>query len=704
MTYTPASNLAYNTIYNVTVGTGARDTGGKNMQSAYSWEFTTAPDTTPPSVTGNTPTGTNVSIATRIDVTFSEAMNQASVQSAFSTIPATTGSFSWNGNKLTYTPASKPAYLTTYSVTIGNGARDLAGNNMTSPYAWQFTTSEQDVTPPTVTGRSPTGINVSIASQINVTFSEAMNQSSAQSAFSTSPATTGSFSWNGNNMTYTPDSFLAFNTTFIVTVGTGARDLVGNNMLSSFTLQFTTIPYTMLPSVLGKTPTGMNVPILSPINVTFSEAMNNASVESAFSISPVTTGSFSWNGNTMKYTPNSHLSNNMTYTVTIGTGAKDLAGNTMAAQYNWAFTTVPQVPNWISNGGFESGSTSWNFYADGARSITLVSPGYEGNNAAMLTFGSGGSNIQLYQDGITLDPNTRYRLSFDAYSNTGHDVTVNLIGIPYAPYGLAYTANLGTSWQTFTTEFTSSGFTGTVSNGRLQFWLTPFAAGGDTYYIDSVLLEKLSAPTIQNHPADQTVFVGQTATFGVVTTGSEPLSYQWQKNGINITDATSETYSIIPLLSDNGSTFRVNVKNTMGSVMSNIATLTVTLSPIAPSIETQPSNQMVRTGHAATFNVVANGTGPLIYQWQKDGVDITGATSSSYTTPTTNLSDNGSTFRVNVINAVGSVMSNMATLIVTLSPIAPSIITQPSNQTVIAGQAATFNVVANGTGPLIYQW
>jgi len=57
-----------------------------------------------------------------------------------------------------------------------------------------------------------------------------------------------------------------------------------------------------------------------------------------------------------------------------------------------------------------------------------------------------------------------------------------------------YTVNLGTTWQTFTTEFITKGFTGIVSNGRLMFWLAPFAAAGDNYYIDAIRLEKVIIP------------------------------------------------------------------------------------------------------------------------------------------------------------------------------------------------------------------
>src|SRR6266436_3997474 len=86
--------------------------------------------------------------------------------------------------------------------------------------------------------------------------------------------------------------------------------------------------------------------------------------------------------------------------------------------------------------------------------------------------------------------------------------------------------------------------------------------------------------------------------------------------------------------------------------------------PVAPYINTQPASQAVAAGQTATFSVVAAGTPPLTYQWQKNGADITGATSSSYTTPVTTTSDSGELFRVMVSNAAGSATSNSATLTV----------------------------------------
>ena len=208
-----------------------------------------------------------------------------------------------------------------------------------------------------------------------------------------------------------------------------------------------------------------------------------------------------------------------------------------------------------------------------------------------------------------------------------------------------------------------------------------------------------TAPTISTQPSSQTVNSGQTATFTVAATGTAPLSYQWQKGGTSLAGATSASYTTLATTAaDDGSQFKVTVSNAAGSVTSNAATLTVD-SP--PSITTQPANQTVLSGQTATFTVAASSTLALSYQWQKGGVNISGATAASYTTPATTVADDGSQFRVTVSNAGGSVPSNAATLTVN-SP--PSITMQPANQSVAVGQTATITVGAIGTAPLNYQW
>jgi len=182
------------------------------------------------------------------------------------------------------------------------------------------------------------------------------------------------------------------------------------------------------------------------------------------------------------------------------------------------------------------------------------------------------------------------------------------------------------------------------------------------------------------------------------------LSYQWQKGTTNIANATSSSYTTqATTAGDNNTQYRVIVTNSAGNATSSAATLTVTSTPVGPTITQQPANKSAAVGQTATFSVVASGTAPLSYQWQKGTTNIANATSSSYTTPVTVMGDNNSQFRVVVSNSVNSVTSNFATLTVT-APVAPTITQQPSDKTVSTGQTATFTVVATGTAPLSYQW
>jgi len=100
-----------------------------------------AADTTPPTVIGNLPTGTGVSVTTDVTVTFNETMNQTSAEDAFSILPDVDGAFSWSGNIMTFTLDADLDDNTTYDVTISTGAKDPAGNQLAEPFTWNFTTA-----------------------------------------------------------------------------------------------------------------------------------------------------------------------------------------------------------------------------------------------------------------------------------------------------------------------------------------------------------------------------------------------------------------------------------------------------------------------------------------------------------------------------------------------------------------------------------
>ena len=287
----------------------------------------------------------------------------------------------------------------------------------------------------------------------------------------------------------------------------------------------------------------------------------------------------------------------------------------------------------------------------------------------------------------------------------GQSATFSVTATGTAPFSyqwLKNNANIGGAIAaSYTTPATIAGDSGAkfdvvVSN----------SAGSVTSAIATLTVNtSAAAPAITTQPANQSVTVGQTATFSVTATGTAPLSYQWQKNSVSISGATASSYTTPATTSaDNGAKFDVVVSNAAGSQTSTVATLTVNASAVAPTITAQPANQTVNVGQTATFSVTASGTAPLNYQWQKNSVSISGATAASYTTPATTSGDNGATFGVVVSNTAGSQTSTMATLTVNAAAVAATITTQPANQTVTVGQTATFSVTATGTAPLSYQW
>src|SRR5215472_8622757 len=106
----------------------------------------------------------------------------------------------------------------------------------------------------------------------------------------------------------------------------------------------------------------------------------------------------------------------------------------------------------------------------------------------------------------------------------------------------------------------------------------------------------VSAPAITTQPSQQTVTLGQTATFSVTASGTAPLAYQWQKGNTAISGATSSNYTTPPTtLADNAAQFQVVVSNSAGSVTSHPATLVVNAATTSVDVLTY-HNDKGRTG------------------------------------------------------------------------------------------------------------
>ena len=244
-TFSPSSNLAMNTTYTATVTTGVADLSSNTMAADKVWTFTTGvgADTTPPTVvsTDPFPGAIGVPINKTVSATFSEAMD-------VSTINANTFQLRSNGGTLisaaiaysnkiaTLNPTGLLAPNSVYTASISTGVKDSAGNAMTNPKTWSFTTSSSvDTTPPTVLSTNPADLatNVPLNASVNATFSEDMLASSVNTATFSVAGVSGTVTYDSVNHigTFKPSANLAPNTQFTATISTGVKDTAGNNMV-----------------------------------------------------------------------------------------------------------------------------------------------------------------------------------------------------------------------------------------------------------------------------------------------------------------------------------------------------------------------------------------------------------------------------------------------------------------------------------------
>src|SRR5207253_2345910 len=318
--------------------------------------------------------------------------------------------------------------------------------------------------------------------------------------------------------------------------------------------------------------------------------------------------------------------------------------------------TAPLNYQWQKNGTAIAGATASSYTTpttasdNGAQFTVMVSNavGSVTSSAATLTV-----NPAPVAPSITAQP-------ISQTVTAGQTATFSVTATGTAPLNYQWRKN-GAAISGATSSSYKIGAT-TSSDTGAQFTVVVSNSAGSATSSAATLTVNVP-PSITTQPASQTVTTGQTRTFSVTATGTAPLNYQWRKKGAALSGAASSSYTTpATTSSDTGAQFTVVVSNSAGSATSSAATLTVN---VPPSITTQPASQTVTTGQTATFSVTATGTAPLNYQWRKNGAAISGATSSSYTTPATTSSDTGAQFTVVVTNSAGNVTSSAATLTVT---------------------------------------
>jgi Ice-binding-like/Bacterial Ig-like domain len=253
--FTPASYLAPNIPCTATITTGAKDLAGNALASNYTWSFTTgaAPDITKPVVSSTIPvnTATAVLIGNKLTVTFSEAMDPATINATTLTLKqgssSVSGTVAYSGLTAVFTPVGDLAASTIYTATVTTGAKDLAGNAVATNYVWSFTTGVVlDIIKPTVTLVNPADLatGVPVIKTIDATFSEAMNPLTISTATFTlqqgANIVSGAVIYSGVTAHFTPTNALAANNVYTATITTGAKDLAGNVLARNYVWNFTT--------------------------------------------------------------------------------------------------------------------------------------------------------------------------------------------------------------------------------------------------------------------------------------------------------------------------------------------------------------------------------------------------------------------------------------------------------------------------------
>ncbi len=319
----------------------------------------------PPTVTFTNPANlsTGIPLNRKIAVTFSKPMNPLTITTATFTLVGggtnVAGTVSYNAatNVATFSPLANLTASTLYTATITTGAKDQAGNSLASNFVCTFTTgTTADTTAPTVISTNPASgaTLVPLNQKIAATFSKVMDSSTiTTTTFTLKQGTTavaGTVSYAGTTATFAPTANLTASTLYTATITTGAKDLAGNALASNFVWTFTTgsTSNTTAPTVTSTVPadTATGVGLNQTINATFSTGMDPATISTVtFTLAgpgiTSVTGTVTCNaGCTIAtFTPTANLTASALFTATITTGAKDLAGNALAANKVWTFTT-----------------------------------------------------------------------------------------------------------------------------------------------------------------------------------------------------------------------------------------------------------------------------------------------------------------------------------------------------------------------------
>ncbi|WP_162909504.1 Ig-like domain-containing protein [Aggregatilinea lenta] len=394
-------------------------------------------DSLPPIVVDTSPlAGEELPLDGAVTLYFDQAMDRAAVEGAFSVSPDVAGTLAWTDDTtLVFTPSEDYARATEYTFTLGAGAASAQGVTLAEPFALSLQTIGYLEVSEVLPASDSTDVETSavftvIFNRPVVPLVAAEDMGDLPQPLVFDPPVEGEGEWlNTSIYTFTPADGLRGGTTYTVTIPAGLEDVTGGVLQDDYTWTFSTVA----PRVTSVSPSDGSQPVVleTPVTVEFSQSMDEAATEAAFSLGRVNTvdetqlpvpveGTFEWSlgGTKLTFQPDAMLGLGETYLMTMDAGvARSATGAQLNESYQTTFSTVP------------------------APAIVYTSP-QDGEQAAYPYGGftiqfAGPMDLDSLEDKVIIEPEPwrefdtyfydydySYQLSFDTEPSTEYVITI----------------------------------------------------------------------------------------------------------------------------------------------------------------------------------------------------------------------------------------------------------------------------------------
>lgn len=242
----------------------------------------------------------------------------------------------------------------------------------------------------------------------------------------------------------------------------------------------------------------------------------------------------------------------------------------------------------------------------------------------------------------------------------------------------------------------------TVDLSSDQYRCRVYNMAGEAISLPALLtVSPALAPQIYNMPVFRPVNYGDSLSLYPSISGTSPMTYVWKKDGVVLAGATSSSFYKSNLMGADSGVYTLTATNLGGSTVSAGTSVAVN-PPVAPAIYNMPQAAAQLYGGTLSLSPTVTGSGPLTYEWRKDGVTLPGATTSYYSRGNLTPADGGA-YTLTVTNAWGTATSNPTNL--TVAPaVAPTIFGLPVTVSLSYGGYLSLNPTITGSSPLTYQW